>query len=183
MISSGSCTPLFGEGELDDPNFERTEYQPFLGYGRSKTANILYAVALDNRLKGRGIRATALHPGRIQTELVRHMTPELRAQIQKRIAASKEAATFKYKPIPQGAATTVWASFVASADAVGGHYCEDCHVCEVNDDTSSRAGMRSSLRGPRNYGARASRWSTSASRRKTQYRDVAGLPVTALHDL
>ncbi len=49
-----------------------------LRYGRSKTANILYAVALDNRLKGRGVRATSLHPGGIQTELGRHMTPELR---------------------------------------------------------------------------------------------------------
>ena len=68
---------------------------------RSKTANILYAVALDNRLKERGIRATSLHPGGIQTELGRHMTPELRAQIQKRIAASKEAATFKFKTVPQ----------------------------------------------------------------------------------
>jgi hypothetical protein len=71
------------------------------------------------------------------------MTPELRAQIQKRIAASKEAATFKFKTVPQGAATTVWASFVALADAVGGRYCEDCHACEVNDDTTSRAGVRS----------------------------------------
>jgi NAD(P)-dependent dehydrogenase (short-subunit alcohol dehydrogenase family) len=63
----------------------------------ARPANILYALALDNRLKGHGVRATALHPGGIQTELGRHMTPELRAQIQKRIAASKEAATFGYK--------------------------------------------------------------------------------------
>jgi hypothetical protein len=71
------------------------------------------------------------------------MTSELRAQIQKRSAASKEAATFKFKTVPQGAATTVWASFVAPSDAVGGHYCEDCHVCDVNDDTTSRKGVRS----------------------------------------
>jgi NAD(P)-dependent dehydrogenase (short-subunit alcohol dehydrogenase family) len=116
---------------IDDPNFERTEYQPFTSYGRSKTANILYAVALDDRLKGRGIRATSLHPGVIQTELSRHITPELRAQIQARIAAS------------EGAATQVWATVVAPAEAVGGRYCEDCHVCEVNDDPSSRAGVRS----------------------------------------
>jgi hypothetical protein len=101
------------------------------------------------------------------------MTPELRAQIQKRIAASKEAATFKYKTIPQGAATTVWASFVAPADAVGGRYSEDCHVSEVNDDTTSRAGVRSYvrsiLRAPRSYGARARRWSASASRCRTPF--------------
>jgi len=143
IVTLSSAGHQISDIDLGDPNFERTEYQPFLGYGRSKTANILYAVALDNRLKGRGIRATSLHPGGIQTELGRHMTPELRAQIQKRIAASKEAATFKFKNIPQGAATTVWASFVAPSDAVGGHYCEDCHVCEVNDDTTSRAGVRS----------------------------------------
>src|ERR1700687_5039204 len=62
---------------LEDPNFERTEYQPFLAYGRSKTANILFAVALDRRLKERSIRATSLHPGGIKTELGRHLTPEL----------------------------------------------------------------------------------------------------------
>lgn len=143
IITLSSAGHQISDVDLDDPNFERTEYQPFLGYGRSKTANILYAVALDNRLRERGIRATSLHPGGIQTELGRHLTPELRAQTQRRIAASKEAATFKFKTVPQGAATTVWASFVAPSDVVGGHYCEDCHVCEVNDDTSSRAGVRS----------------------------------------
>jgi len=143
IVTLSSAGHQISDVNLDDPNFERTEYQPFLGYGRSKTANILYAVALDNRLKGRGIRATSLHPGGIQTELGRHMTPELRAQIQARIAASKEAATFRYKTVPQGAATTVWASFVAPSEAIGGHYCENCNVCEVNDDTTSRAGVRS----------------------------------------
>jgi NAD(P)-dependent dehydrogenase (short-subunit alcohol dehydrogenase family) len=143
IVTVSSAGHQISDVDLDDPDFEWTEYQPFLGYGRSKTANILYAVALDNRLKGRGMRATSLHPGGIQTELGRHMTPELRAQIQKRIAASKEAVIFKYKTVPQGAATTVWASFVAAADALGGHYCEDCYVCEVYDDTTSRAGVRS----------------------------------------
>jgi NAD(P)-dependent dehydrogenase (short-subunit alcohol dehydrogenase family) len=130
---------------IEDPNFEHTEYQPFLGYGRSKTANILYAVALDDRLKGRGIRATSLHPGGIQTELGRHMTPELVAQMMARIeaAAAKGGAAFRFKSVPQGSATSVWAGFVAPADAVGGHYCEDCHVCEVNDDATSRVGVRS----------------------------------------
>ena len=143
IVTLSSAGHQISDVNLDDPNFERTEYQPFLGYGRSKTANILYAVALDKRLKSRGIRATSLHPGGIQTELGRHMTPELMAQLQARIAASKQAASFRFKSVPQGAATQVWAAVVAPADAVGGHYCEDCHVCEVNDDTTSRAGVRS----------------------------------------
>lgn len=143
IVALSSAGHQISDVNLDDPNFERTEYQPFLGYGRSKTANILYAVALDDRLKGRGIRATSLHPGGIQTELGRHMTPELLDQMRARIAASKQGATFSFKSVPQGAATQVWAAFVAPADTVGGHYCEDCHVCEVNDDTTSRAGVRS----------------------------------------
>ena len=143
IVTLSSAGHQISDVNLEDPNFERTEYQPFLGYGRSKTANILYAVALDNKLKARGIRATSLHPGGIQTELGRHMTPELVAQIQARIAASKQAASFRFKSVPEGAATQVWAAVVAPADAVGGRYCEDCHVCEVNDDTGSRAGVRS----------------------------------------
>ncbi|MGC1677625.1 MAG: SDR family NAD(P)-dependent oxidoreductase [Candidatus Binataceae bacterium] len=130
---------------IEDPNFERTEYQPFTAYGRSKTANILYAVALDSRLKGRGVRATALHPGGIQTELGRHLTPELIQQLTARInqGASGGTPTFRFKTVPQGSATSVWSSFVAPSDAVGGRYAEDCHVCEVNDDATSRVGVRS----------------------------------------
>jgi len=143
IVTLSSAGHQISDVNLDDPNFERTEYAPFTAYGRSKTANILYAVALDNRLKGRGIRATSLHPGGIQTELGRHMTPELVEQMRARISASTQGATFRFKTVPQGAATTVWAGFVASANAVGGRYCEDCHVCEVNDDTTSRAGVRS----------------------------------------
>jgi NAD(P)-dependent dehydrogenase (short-subunit alcohol dehydrogenase family) len=126
---------------VEDPNFEHTAYQPFTAYGRSKTANILYAVALDSRLRERGVRATSLHPGGIQTELGRHLTPELIAQMQARI--NQAGSQFRFKTVPQGSATSVWSSFVAAADAVGGRYCEDCHVCEVNDDTTSRVGVRS----------------------------------------
>jgi NAD(P)-dependent dehydrogenase (short-subunit alcohol dehydrogenase family) len=129
---------------LEDPNFEHTDYQPFLGYGRSKTANILYAVALDSRLKGRGVRATSLHPGGIQTELGRHLTPDLLDQIRVRMSTGlKDPSSFRFKSVPQGSATSVWASFVAPADAVGGQYCEDCHVCAINDDVTSRVGVRS----------------------------------------
>ena len=65
----------------------------------------------------------------------------MRADIE--AAAAKGGAAFRFKSVPQGSATSVWAGFVAPADAVGGHYCEDCHVCEVNDDATSRVGVRS----------------------------------------
>ena len=137
ILTLSSAGHQISDVNLDDPGFEHTEYAPFTAYGRSKTANILHAVALDSRLKLRGIRAGSLHPGVIETELGRHITPELRALISQRIAHVRR------KTIPQGAATQVWAAFVAPADAIGGHYSEDCHVCEVNDDATSRAGVRS----------------------------------------
>ena len=145
VVTLSSAGHQISDVDIEDPNFERTPYQAFTAYGRSKTANILYAVALDSRLKGRGVRATSIHPGGIQTELARHLTPELIDQMRARIAkaASSQGQSFRFKSVPQGSATSVWSGFVGAADAVGGHYCEDCHVCEVNDDTNSRVGVRS----------------------------------------
>lgn len=74
------------------------------------------------------------------------MTPELMEQMRARLSLSSgnpQSPAFRFKTVPQGAATTLWAGFVASPDAVGGRYCEDCHVCEINDDTTSRVGVRS----------------------------------------
>jgi NAD(P)-dependent dehydrogenase (short-subunit alcohol dehydrogenase family) len=141
IVTLSSAGHRRSDVNLEDPNFERTPYDPFMAYGRSKTANILYAVALDDRLMGRGIRATSVHPGGIQTELSRHMTPELLEGLMARLR--KEAGKFRFKNVPQGTATSVWSGFVAPSDAVGGHYCEDCHVCEVNDDPNTRPGVMS----------------------------------------
>jgi NAD(P)-dependent dehydrogenase (short-subunit alcohol dehydrogenase family) len=63
----------FSNVDLNNPNFETTPYDPFVAYGRSKTANILSAVDFDRRHRGRGVRATAVYPGGIMTELARHM--------------------------------------------------------------------------------------------------------------
>ena len=76
-MNLSSAGHRFSDVDLDDPNFEHTPYTQFVAYGRSKTANILFAVEFDRRHKAEGIRATAVHPGGIQTELGRHMTPEL----------------------------------------------------------------------------------------------------------
>lgn len=144
LVNLSSAGHRFSDVDLDDPNFERTDYAPFVAYGRSKTANVLFAVEFDRRHKARGVRAAAVHPGGIQTELGRHMTPELMQQMMTSINQSRPAGApaFEFKTIPQGAATTVWAGFVADADAVGGRYCEDCHVAELNRDPNVREGVR-----------------------------------------
>jgi NAD(P)-dependent dehydrogenase (short-subunit alcohol dehydrogenase family) len=147
VVNLSSAGHRFSDVDLDDPGFTKTEYHPFVAYGRSKTANILYTVGLDKRLKSRGIRVNAVHPGVIQTELGRYMTPELIAQMfpQPRNAAPSEAPSIPaniFKTIPQGAATSVWSGFTAKADDVGGRYCEDCHVAELTDDMTARGGVR-----------------------------------------
>jgi NAD(P)-dependent dehydrogenase (short-subunit alcohol dehydrogenase family) len=146
LVNLSSAGHRFADVDLDDPDFARTPYAEFVAYGRSKTANVLFAVEFDRRHKGEGIRATAVHPGGIQTELGRYMTPEVTQAMIKSINDANLAAggqqTFQWKTIPQGAATSVWAGFVAPADAVGGTYCEDCHVAELNNNPASRGGIR-----------------------------------------
>jgi NAD(P)-dependent dehydrogenase (short-subunit alcohol dehydrogenase family) len=149
LVNLSSAGHQFADVDLEDPNFETTPYVEFVAYGRSKTANILFAVEFDRRHKDRGVRATALHPGGIQTELGRHLTPDVIQQlVEARRRAGRpvdqaELTSFQWKTIPQGAATSVWAAAVADPGEVGGRYCEDCHVAAV---TESSAGVTGGVR-------------------------------------
>src|SRR5271170_1869389 len=145
LVNLSSAGHRFSDVDLDDPNFERTPYAEFVAYGRSKTANILFAVEFDRRHKANGVRAAAVHPGGIQTELGRHLSPEAIKQLIDGINAANSASgapAFSWKTIPQGAATSVWSGIVASADEVGGRYCEDCHVAELAEGDNIRGGVR-----------------------------------------
>jgi NAD(P)-dependent dehydrogenase (short-subunit alcohol dehydrogenase family) len=137
VINLASSGHRFANVDLEDPGFEKTTYEPLVAYGRSKTANILFSVAFDLRHRDRGIRAAAVHPGGIKTELGRHMDPAvfqtLIEGINKQLAAEGKG-PFEFKTIPQGAATSVWAAIVASADEIGAKYCENCHVSEIVPD-------------------------------------------------
>ncbi|MBK4217905.1 SDR family NAD(P)-dependent oxidoreductase [Paracoccus caeni] len=143
VVNLSSAGHHAADVDLDDPNFDRLPYDPFLAYGRSKTANILFAVEFDRRHREGGVRATAVHPGVIRTELVRHMSDEATEALMASLAArqAEGEAAFALKTIPQGAATSVWAATVADADAIGGRYCLDCHVAEIENQTSE--GVRS----------------------------------------
>ncbi len=94
--------------DLNDPNFEQTPYDPLTAYRRSKTATILFAVEFDRRHKARTIRATAVHPGAVLTETTRKLIE----------AQPSAASAFTWKTVAQGAATPLWAGFVAPADEV-----------------------------------------------------------------
>jgi NAD(P)-dependent dehydrogenase (short-subunit alcohol dehydrogenase family) len=150
LVNLSSAGHRFSNVDLNDPYFETTPYVPFVAYGRSKTANILFAVEFDRRHRDRGVRATAVHPGGIVTELSRYM-PEgaIEAwfqQIQQQRAAAGEP-PFEFKSIPQGAATSVWAGVVVSADEAGGKYCEDCQVAELIPADSQASAIGVGVRG------------------------------------
>lgn len=122
--------------DLDDPNFEHQEYDPFVAYGRSKTATNLLAVELDRRLSGRGIRAAAVMPGNSFTDLPRHFSQEQLQGLFETVGNARAAAGLppsELKEIPQAAATSVWAAVVANKDEIGGRYLEDCAVAAVDD--------------------------------------------------
>jgi NAD(P)-dependent dehydrogenase (short-subunit alcohol dehydrogenase family) len=138
LISLSSSGHGIADIDLDDPNFEHSDYDPWIAYGRSKTANVLFAVEFDRRHRERGVRAAAVHPGVINTELSRYMSEEAITALVARLDSSRAAAglsPFSYKSTAQGAATTLWAAVRARAEDIGGRYCEDCHVAAV--DTTS----------------------------------------------
>ncbi|WP_222890416.1 SDR family NAD(P)-dependent oxidoreductase [Enterobacter sp. C2] len=146
IILLSSAAHAVADVNLDDINFEKSSYDPWIAYGRSKTAVAQLAVEFERRLASKGIHATAVHPGAIQTELQRHYGKELDdAIIQKTNEANARRGLppFQWKTVQQGAATTVWCAAVAQEEEIGGKFCEDCHVTEINDSEGVTNGVRS----------------------------------------
>jgi NAD(P)-dependent dehydrogenase (short-subunit alcohol dehydrogenase family) len=124
--------------DFDDPHFERRPYDKWLAYGQSKTANVLFAVGLDARGAEHGIRAFAVHPGSIVTDLMRSMPEEERARV---VAAAAKSAPLKTPE--QGAATSVWCATSPALAARGGVYCEDVDIARpVPADFPEPRGVR-----------------------------------------
>lgn len=140
VVSLSSAGHKFGDVDLDDPNFETRSYDPWEAFGRSKTANVLFSVALGRRHGAAGVRGVAVHPGGIHTELGRYMTGETLTRLASIVQAGEESGEFTWKSVPQGAATTVWAATTPSLTERAGVYCEDCHVAPVDDDSELNGG-------------------------------------------
>ena len=135
LSSSGHRLSPF---RFEDPFFEKDPYDKWIAYGQAKTANVLFSIALDQRFKGRGLRSFAVHPGAIQTELGRHMDQN---DIKDLLARRPVDEPMKFKQIPQGAATTVWAATAPELADRGGLYCEDCQIAKRSDDPSQIDGV------------------------------------------
>jgi NAD(P)-dependent dehydrogenase (short-subunit alcohol dehydrogenase family) len=138
VVSVSSWGHRFSRIVFEDPNFERRDYDRWSAYGQSKTANILFALALDERGKADGVRAFSLHPGSIAgTGLGKHLTNEER-QAAGTIDENGNPILDRSgarKTVEQGAATSVWCATNPRLTGLGGLYCENVEVARpVPDD-------------------------------------------------
>lgn len=136
VISVSSFGHHIAPFDFEDPNFEYRDYETLAGYGQSKTANNLFAVELDRRGKSHGVRAFSLHPGSVNgTDLGRVAPMALFQQMGTHDADGNiyPDVARKLKTIPQGAATTVWCATSPQLDGMGGLYCENADVADIDE--------------------------------------------------
>ena len=140
---------------FDDPDFLHRDYETLQGYGQSKSANNLFTVELDNRGKAFGVRAYSLHPGSVNgTDLGREAPIELFKQMGTfgEDGTIKPEVASKLKTTPQGAATTIWCATSAQLNNIGGVYCEDCDIAELDlGNIEHRYDEPATLRGVKPY--------------------------------
>jgi NAD(P)-dependent dehydrogenase (short-subunit alcohol dehydrogenase family) len=145
VISLSSVGHRRAKVDLEDPNFENREYDRWVAYGQSKTANALFAVSLDKVGKPHGIRAFSVHPGGVVTHLIRYMsTEEVRAYgvLDEQGRPIIDPARNMKTP-EQGAATSVWCATSRQLERVGGVYCENCDIAvQVPGDSTELRGVR-----------------------------------------
>jgi NAD(P)-dependent dehydrogenase (short-subunit alcohol dehydrogenase family) len=133
LTSTGHRRSAF---DFEDPHFERRAYDKWLAYGQSKTANALFALALDRRGEAHGVRAFSVHPGAIVTDLMRHMPEE-----EQRATIDRFQRTMK--TVEQGAATSIWCATSPQLAGMGGVYCENADIArEAAAESSEVSGVR-----------------------------------------
>jgi NAD(P)-dependent dehydrogenase (short-subunit alcohol dehydrogenase family) len=136
VVALTSRGHAFASVDLDDPSFERRPYDKWRAYGQSKSANALFALALDARGESRGVRAFSVHPGAVATELARSIPEE-------ELRVLRKANPRNFKMPPAGAATSVWCATSPMLDGMGGVYCEDVDIGEpVPGDSKETRGVR-----------------------------------------
>ncbi|RKH89551.1 SDR family NAD(P)-dependent oxidoreductase [Corallococcus sp. AB045] len=156
VVCLSSRGHFFADVDFEDPFFQQRPYDKWVAYGQSKTANILFAVGLDARGEAHGVRAFAVHPGGILTELVRSMSEE---EVRASIENSNKVEPLKTPE--QGAATTVWCATSPQLAGKGGVYCENVDIAVMAPaDATIRRGVKDWAVDPK----RADRlWSASES--------------------
>jgi len=142
VVTLSSAGHSRSDVDLQDPNFETTEYSPWVAYGRSKTANALFARELARRAGGLGLLSFSVHPGGIITDLGRHLTDELINEMVQfatersgRLDPGADTSTgFTWKSVEAGAATQVWATVAPQLAEHNGAYLANCGLGVLGAD-------------------------------------------------
>lgn len=134
VVNLSSQLYQFSPVRFSDPNFASAPWNTWEAYGQSKTANILFAIALAKKLKGKGVRSSSLHPGNIQqTGLAAGVDPESWPVVMK-MFEEKQMAMPKEKNLEQGGATTVAAALDPELD--GKCYTRQCILLGFTNQNS-----------------------------------------------
>lgn len=120
VVTLSSSAHRISEIITDDYNFKHTEYNPWVAYGQSKTANIYMANEIERRYGSQGLHALSLHPGGIMTGIQVHVP----AAVQD--SWSADGGNLFLKSTAQGAATTVYGAISKDWEGKGGRYLENC---------------------------------------------------------
>jgi len=131
VISVSSLAHAISDVNLEDPNFKIREYEPWLSYGNSKSANVLFAVELNKRYSKDGINSNAVMPGGIMTGLQKFVPQE--DQIKRGWIDKDGNVNPLFKTVEQGASTTIWAAVAEELENRGGLYLEDCQLSVLRE--------------------------------------------------
>ncbi|KIX03372.1 uncharacterized protein Z518_06924 [Rhinocladiella mackenziei CBS 650.93] len=137
IINLTSLGHKIGPVRFDDYNFsDGQEYDPWSAYGQSKTANVLFSLALAQKLRPLGMQSYAVHPGGIfGTSLADHIKDVVAALASiEPIAQRNTGRHFPLdadppKSIEQGIATTLVAALDPRIVPQSGMYMADAK-CE-----------------------------------------------------
>ena len=140
VISLTSLGHRRSDVHFEDLNFRHRPYDPWMAYGQSKTANVLFAVGLTQRFAAEGIRANAVHPGGIMTGLQKYVAHG--EQVKMGWIDEAGAQNARFKTTAQGAATSVWAAVATELETVSGRYLEDCTIARPWSEDNPMSGVK-----------------------------------------
>lgn len=144
VVALSSTAHKISDIRWDDIQFETGDYDKWQAYGQAKTANALFANALNRRMRDSGGLAFSVHPGGIFTPLQRHLPKEEQVALGwiNEDGSPSELAKAGFKTPEQGCSTTLWAATSPKLDGKPGVYCEDCDIAAPTDPENPLARYR-----------------------------------------
>lgn len=141
VVALASTAHKVSDIRWNDIQFENEDYEKWQAYGQAKTANALFANALNRRMRDKGGLAFGVHPGGIFTPLQRHLPVEEQIAMGWLDEDGEPSALAKmgFKTPAQGCSTSLWAATSPKLEGKPGVYCEDCDIAKPSDPDNPMA--------------------------------------------